>query len=280
MAQGPGPRPESPVVLEIVCTAQGQPRPRTQAEAGPHRFEGREVAWTLGERRLTDADQLARALRAIRPRPQKGNAEVLALPAILLQPHADTRWCDVTATMDTVLEAGFDEVHLDGVSSRSFWLVPKAVFEPIVRRGALIVPQMTYNIPDDELPDFRPSLDLYQDGRIAAGARTLVAAPGPRSGEQPADAPAADRSAFDEHLRALEAQAREHELVLAAPPDDRKVIDAQILVRADKGARWPDVRDLLRALTAAGYWKFEFGVADLDLEAQLRPPGKSGLRRK
>lgn len=273
LAQTPAakePAAKEPVTIDLKMelAAPGVAVPRRMQGAGAtaraNAWEGRRIAWRLDDRRAASTDEMKDLLEAAignraNWNPDPRNEGKLAPPVLRIAPDHDTRWCDLVTAFDAAIAAGFQEMGFTGVALRH--LMPKAVDEPIVDGGALVVPDNVFNEPDDGPDRDRPVFDVQQDGRITEGGRTLFTA-------QPGT----------EDLEPLQKRLRELRAALEAGGRLEKVeghagqLGVPILVRADKWADWRDVRRLLQEAMApeVGFWRIQIAVAATDVEAPLR----------
>lgn len=260
------------VTVQLVCEAAGTPSPRLNGADLPaelaraRRWVDRKVTWRVGDRPVGTAEALATELQRVR-NDQSGWRDSPDQPGIReplpvrLVPGEGVRWSDVLHLTDAAHRAGFAEVGWDGVTTR--YLVAKSVTEQVLGGGVLVVPQCDYHEPDEQPPDWRPILDLHQDGRIAHGGVTVL---------EPVAGKPADLEPVRALLRQLRATAKEKGLISVSGRDRQEVIDAPLMIRADKWTPWTEVRNLAQLATdpAIGFWKLEFGVSDFDMEARLR----------
>jgi hypothetical protein len=279
-AQVPQPetKPAPTLVVRIECAAPGSPVPRTTDPKAPaaalraRRWEGRKLVWHIGDTLKVDTlVGLERELRRIAQDPasmrdsvdQPGKKELLP---VLLRPGDDARWCDVTQSFDVAMMAGFYAISIDGAGTP--WFVPKMVDHPLLDAGALIVPKVLFNEPDDRPDPRRPVFEVHQDGRIVVDGVTLFTwVAGKADDLEPLRARLAE-------LRA-DLVARGH--LVKRPSDRREMLDVPLLVCADVWTEWRDVRRLLQVVTdpSVGFWKLEVGVAEFDYEAKLRDATKA-----
>lgn len=279
-AQVPQPetKPAPALVVRIECAAPGSPVPRTTDPNAPaaalkaRRWEGRKLVWHLGDTLKIDTlVGLERELRRIAQDPesmrdrvdQPGKKELLP---VLLRPGDDARWCDVMQSFDAAMAAGFVDVSLDGAGTP--WLVPKMVDHPLRDAGAMIVPKVVFNEPDDRPHPLRPVFEVHQDSRIVVDGATLFTwVAGKADDLEPLRARLAE-------LRA-DLVAKGH--LVKRPGDRREMLDVPFLICVDVWTEWRDVRRLLQMVTdpSVGLWKFEVGVAEFDHEAKLRDATKA-----
>lgn len=260
------------LVLRIELAAPGSPVPRvTGKDAAPalakvNAWDGRKVSWRLDGTALPDRKAAEAALgRAARDpknlrdsQDQPGKRELVP---VRLEPGDGARWGEVLTAYDMLLAAGFQEVQLEDVPTP--WFVPRAVMEPIVDDGVLVVPCMAFHEPDDRPEADRPTFDVHQDGRIAQGDKVLFTwTPGK----------ADDLTALREHLLALRKELMADGHLQVRAYDGEKRLDMPFLLRADLWTEWRDVRRLLHLATAPeiGFWKLYAAVAETDFEPKLR----------
>ena len=260
------------LVLRIELTAPGSPVPRvTDKDAAPalakvKAWDGRKVSWRLDGTALPNLKAAEAALHRAARDPKNlrdsqyrpGQREPVP---VRLEPGDGTRWGEVLTAYDMLLSAGFQDVQLEDVPTP--WFVPRAVMEPILDDGVLVVPKMVFCEPDDRPEAGRPTFDVHQDGRIVQGDKVLFTwTPGK----------ADDLTALREHLLALRKQLVANGHLQVRAYDGEKRLDMPFLVRADLWTEWHDVRRLLKLVTLPeiGFWKLHPAVAEMEYEPKLR----------
>jgi hypothetical protein len=266
-------------VIEVgVQATGGQAIPRVEGKnltptlAGARRYEGRTVTWSVGGKAVVGQRPQELALWAIAQDPASsrvdpedaGRKKLLPLRIV---PGDGARWGDIVTLHDGAMQAGFNEVQIEGVVLP--WLIPKVVAEPVVDGGVLVVPRAVFTELDDFRDSERPTFDVHQDGRIVFEGKVLFAwQPGKE------DDLRLLHKTLAELRRSLEAKGRWGPRGL----DKRPALDVAFLVRADVWAEWRDVRCLLIAAMEpeVGFWKIELAAAEKDMEAELRKKAADG----
>jgi hypothetical protein len=269
------PQAKQPDTLRLVITTKvgGKPEPRLDRdgkETGARRWTGRVIEWTIGDKTLTkfvDAEKelfrIARdpvSLRESKAKP--GQKEILPL---VVEPDQGVCWCEILASFDLAMVAGFADWRLLGAGTRYF--VPKSVDEPVIDGGAVIMTRAVFNEPDDLPHQDRHTFTVRQDGSIVHGGRVLF--------RWQAGKPD-DLAALNKELLAIRATMEKGKHIGKRHPDGAAAIDVPVLVCADKWCEWRDVRRLMQCLFApeVGFWKFEIGVSDVEQEPGDKEFGK------
>jgi len=273
-AQPKAPKPIDVVVVAIDCKAEGTAVARV-ADADPKEalakakvWVERELQWRVQggaglDHRGVQAklEALVRSAEVLRDDPDSPGKKV-PVP-LRIEPGHGARWNDVVRTFDLALQNGLTEIQLQDVDT--IYIVPKEIDAPVAEHGALIVPRAIFHEPDDAPDPLRPVFDVHQDGRILHGDDVLFR-------WEPAKAE--DLAPLNARLGELRKDlvGKGHLKERSVAGKVQKVLDMPFLVRADKWAEWRDVRRVIeRALDpAAGFWKLEIGLTELDHEAKLR----------
>jgi len=268
-------RQDAPDTLRVVMTTKvaGKPVARLDAndkETGSRRWTDRVIEWQFGGNTFAASASARRALARIAKDPaslrespdQPGHKELLP---IVIEPDAGVCWAELLTCFDVANEAGFPDWRLLGFDG--CYVVPKSVEVPVLEGGALILPRAVFNEPDDAPAAGRPVFRVRQDGTVVRDGRTLFRW---RAGEPD------DLTTLKNELLEIRAQMQKAEKLRKRGPDAAEVIDVPVLVCADKWCEWRDVRRLLQTLCAPeiGFWKLEFGVADLEMEPGDKDFGK------
>lgn len=279
----PAPVPVKAIVVQVLCANEGTPVPRVTGKDLPdglaraRRWEGRKLAWVVGEKKFDTREGLERELHNLAMAPASLRDSVAEpgakeLVPLLIKPGDSARWRDLVETWDACQAAAFSKIQLEGVET--WYIVPKSVDEPVTGRGELIVPKAVFNEPDDNPDSLRPTFAVHQDGRIVHDGATLFRwVAGKEDDLEPLRA----------RMRELRATLVEDGELVKRPEDGREVLNMPFLVRADQWAEWRDVRRLITVATdpKIGFWKLELAVGDLDHDAKLRDEAiKDAARRK
>ncbi|MCA8953732.1 MAG: hypothetical protein KDE27_29745 [Planctomycetes bacterium] len=247
------PAPIAPIVVQVRTKVAGEKAPRVDRdgkECPGVMWRGRELEWRIGDGApLRTPKALARALAvkakdpATRlPDPRAPGEQIL--PPVEVDLGDDVRWAEVLAIWDAVHGAGFDAFRFAGLKApASIAVEAQAVDDPVVGGGALVVPKCEFH---RSLPFpwqlGQPTFDVFEDGHIVC--RTF-------SGEP---------DVFDDLRRSL-AHLRGILKKKTGVPSSLPLI-----VRADKWARWSDVRQLIEVAAAPEFGNRTFWLAVTELE--------------
>ena len=137
----------------------------------------------------------------------------------------------------------------------------------------LILPKAEYAVPDDKPPENRPIINITQDGRMIYKRNTYY---------DPAEH-GRDIQNLNAILEPLLFQWRDY---VVDPADIKtesvgggmkmKVINAPVLVRADKWTEWHYVGKFMEACTnqKAAFWQLELALSEEDKEEKMMGRGR------
>jgi hypothetical protein len=259
------------VVLEVLIVAPGKEVPRVAAPKSGElpctafAFEGRKLAWRVGDKQAATTDELKRTLYAVcddrdtwRVDPDDARERV-PLP-LRVQAGAEARYADVTEAVDAALAAGFREIHLIGAAAFEPQFVMSTGARPVLDGGATVLPRAIFQEPDDGHLKWRPVLRVDQAGCVSFEGATVF---DPR---MPDDVKAL-RAALERCARTdldgfgtRRFGARRLELS-----------NNYVLLHSDKWTPWSTLRAVARLATEVrpALYQLRFAVAEQDVEARV-----------
>ena len=273
VAQGSALGEQPHLTIENKVAEPGKPvprvaRPAKDAPAGLREaiaLDGRRLSWLVGDKPAISRDALAAQLARDHADPANWREDPRQpdqrqLLPVLIRPSSEARWDDVVDVIDLAYAAGFNSVHLPDTGAVAILLLVKSVRDPVRGDGLLIVPKAAFSEPDE--PDqWRPVVHVQQDGWIVYDGQRISYAAKDSQGEALAR--------FFAGLAKTAADELGDEPFGEQP---NRLLKAELLVQADKWARWPDVHRVLLAATACrpAFWRIAYAVGDVDNEARVR----------